>query len=75
MGVREQVKKNKKSNTTDAKHLFCFCVSQSGRMLNGTSGTCSHMNDTQLTAPTLTAHINAVSVVPLLDIGLGGGLN
>lgn len=66
----------KKSNPTDAaadvKHLFCLCVSQSGRTLSGTSAACSHINDTQLTAPTLTAHIHAVSVVPLLHRGLRG---
>lgn len=45
-------------------------LSKSQRMLIGLSRACSHRHDTKETAPTLTAHISAVSVLPVLETGL-----
>lgn len=42
-------------------------LSQSQRMQIGLSRACSHRHNTKETAPTLTAHMSAVSVLPLLE--------
>lgn len=52
------------------QNMFIFPLSQSQRMLIGLSRACSHRHDTKETAQTLTAHISAVSVLPVLETGL-----